>query len=314
MSFSFSTFLAPGGAPTFSGHETFALRSNWLKKAYDLLCARPDLFSGDTAFVQLGVGKNMAQSIRFWGRVCGVFARADNGEGVAITPLGHALLDDDGWDAFLVSPASHWLLHWQIAARPEAAFSFFYSFNLLKGGEFTLAQLGGQIQAFIANHGFRVPSDATINRDLACMIDCYCRPDAQRLATAAEDLLLCPLLDLGLIQRLPGQQVFRLVSGSQSTLPDALIAFAVAQMMRRSGRETIAFSDLAYAPFSPGRVFRLDEDALLSRLHFLRDVTEGRAYYSDQAGIRSVAWPGVQDASFDMLLLTRAFADEVAHG
>ena len=64
MSFSFSTFLVPGGAPTFSGHETFALRSNWLKKAYDLLCARPDLFSGDTAFVQLGVGKNMAQSIR----------------------------------------------------------------------------------------------------------------------------------------------------------------------------------------------------------------------------------------------------------
>ncbi len=30
--------------PTFSGHETFALRSNWLKKAYDILRYTPDLY------------------------------------------------------------------------------------------------------------------------------------------------------------------------------------------------------------------------------------------------------------------------------
>lgn len=29
---------------TFSGHETFALRSTWLKKAFDVLLDTPDLF------------------------------------------------------------------------------------------------------------------------------------------------------------------------------------------------------------------------------------------------------------------------------
>src|SRR5438046_3049971 len=124
-----SALLPPN--PTFSGHETFALRSNWLKKAYDILKYTPDLFYRDDAFVLLGVGKNMAQSISFWGRVCGVFKRSKTGDGHDITPLGRALLDDEGWDPFLVTPASRWLLHWQIAARPEAAFTWFYTLNLL---------------------------------------------------------------------------------------------------------------------------------------------------------------------------------------
>jgi len=68
----------PEFTPTFSGHETFALRGSWLKKAYDLLATTSNLFSMPDAFVQLGVGKNMAQSIRFWGRACGVFERDGN--------------------------------------------------------------------------------------------------------------------------------------------------------------------------------------------------------------------------------------------
>jgi hypothetical protein len=313
MSSSFTSYFASGSAPTFSGHETFVLRSNWLKKAYDVLSETPDLFYHQDAFALLGVGKNMAQSIRFWGRGGGVFERAAQNNGHVITQLGHALLANDGWDPFLVSPASHWLLHWQIAARPEAAFTWFYTFNLLKGGEFTAAQLAHQIQSAVADHGYRVPSDQTINRDIACMLNCYCRPSARQLATAAEDLLLCPLLDLDIVQALPGQHIYRLASGPQTELPDALVAYAIAQMLRGTQRKTIAFSDLAYAPFSPGRVFRLEADALLSRLNYLREITDGRAYYSEQAGIRQVAWDSVDDLAFDIELLARAFADEVQY-
>jgi hypothetical protein len=302
--------------PSFSGHETFALRSNWLKKAYDILRYTPDLFYQEDAFVKLGVGKNMAQSIRFWGRVCGVFTRSETGEGHDITPLGHALLNDHGWDPFLVTPASHWLLHWQIAARPDAAFTFHYTFNWLKGGEFSPSLLAGQLRSLAAEHEWRVPSDATIGRDIECMLNCYCRPSARQLATAAEDLLFCPLIDLNLIQPLPGQnadRIYRLVSGQQVDLPDALVAFAIYEMMRLYKRQTMSFSELAYAPCSPGRVFRMDEDALIARLQRLYDVTDGRAYFSDQAGVRQVAWADLDDAAFANELLTQAFASEARY-
>lgn len=72
-----STSPLSTAAFSFSGHETFVLRSNWLKKAYDLLQQTPDLFFREEAFVRLGVGKNMAQSIRSHraGRIAGAAAR-----------------------------------------------------------------------------------------------------------------------------------------------------------------------------------------------------------------------------------------------
>ncbi len=313
MAASLSALLPPSAAPSFSGHETFALRSNWLKKAYDILQHTPDLFYRDDAFVLLGVGKNMAQSIRFWGRVCGVFGRSPLGSYDQATPLGHALLHDQGWDPFLVTPASRWLLHWHIAARPEAAFTWFYTFNLLKGSEFSAVELSNQIRALMNEHNWRVPSESTITRDIECMLNCYYRPASQHNMTIQEDLLLCPLADLDLIQMLPGQRAYRIVAKQQPDLPDALVAFAIFDMMRQMGRHTLAFSDIAYAPRSPGQIFRLDEDALLSRLQYIADITDGRAYYSDQAGIRQVAWPELGDDSTAEALLAKAFAAEVRY-
>ncbi len=204
--------------PTFSGHETFVLRSSWLKKGYDVIQAYPDLFAQPDAYVKLGVGKNMAQSIRYWGRVCGMVDKIPDGMGYAPTPLGTWLLDDHGVDPFLDSPASWWLLHWQLAARPDVALTWFYTFHLLRGGEFTIAQLGRQIQDLATEHGWRIPSTATIERDVDCLVRCYTRPSPKQLALAVEDTLLCPLMDLGLLQVIPGQRVYRLVSGPQPTL------------------------------------------------------------------------------------------------
>lgn len=290
--------------PTFSGHETFVLRSTWLKKGYDLLLQHPDLFARDDAFVLLGVGKNMANSIRYWGRVCGVFEREEP------TPLGHKLLADDGWDPFLVTATSWYLLHWNIASRPEAACTWFYTFNLLRGGEFEVATLVEQLQAFVSEHDWRVPSYETISRDVKCMLQCYVPPTRKQLALSAEDALLCPLTELGLIQPIPGMQGYLLRSGTQSALSDEMLAYTIHDVMLRKGQKTISFDELMYTPRSPGRVFRLHEDALLWRLQRLDHVTEGLAYYTDQAGIRQVAWNGDTGKEIGDMLLQRAFDAE----
>lgn len=292
----------------FSGHETFVLRSNWLKKAYDLLQDRPDLFFLEDAFVRLGVGKNMAQSIRFWGRACNVFERLDGASSHQATWIGHALLGDDGWDPFLVTPASRWLLHWQIAARPAAAFTWHYTFNLLRRGEFTAEQLAQQIRQLLTQLGGKQPSPATLSRDIDCMLRCYLRPDAALLGPVAEDALHGPLYELALIQPLPGQPSYRLVSGPRPDLPDQLVAYAALQQARALGRATVAFNELAYGPRSPGRVFRLDEDSLLARLFSIEAVTAGRAAYTESGGIRQVVWRDTGDAGFDRGLLGAAFA------
>lgn len=296
---------------TFSGHETFVLRGSWLKKAYDQLRHDPALFGREDAFVRLGVGKNMAASIRFWGRACAVFERAEEPGAFRPTWLGDALFDDEaGWDPFLITPAARWLLHWQIVARPEAAFTWFYTFNLLRRGEIVAAQLGQQIVEHVSRLGARPPSDATIGRDVDCMLRCYVRPDLAQPGLVVEDALLCPLHDLGLLQQVPGQSSYRLVVGAHPELPDQLVAYAALQQARALRRVMLSFNDLAYGERSPGRVFRLDEDALLARLLRLEEATGGRATYGEQGGIRQLLWRASEEPSLDKALLAAAFAQE----
>ena len=56
---------------TFSGHETFQCKNMWLKKGYDFVKAGKS-FNDDTAVVDLGVGKNMVASIKFWLKSFGI--------------------------------------------------------------------------------------------------------------------------------------------------------------------------------------------------------------------------------------------------
>ena len=59
--------------PIFSGHESFACKSHWLKRGYDFVNAGNN-FNDDEAVVHLGVGKNMVASIRFWLKAFATFS------------------------------------------------------------------------------------------------------------------------------------------------------------------------------------------------------------------------------------------------
>jgi hypothetical protein len=149
------------------------------------------------------------------------------------------------------------------------------------------------------------------------MLRCYLRPSERMLEAVIEDALLCPFSELRLIEQLPGQQIYRLMLGDPSTLPDGLVAFAILAQLKAHGehRTTLTFNELAYMPSSPGRIFRLDEDALLGRLQRLDLITNGMARYNDSGGVRQVTWSGRRDDEMAMTLLAAAYGrGEVERG
>ena len=73
----------------FSGHESFPCKSLWLKKGYDFVVAG-NQFSSAEAVMELGVGKNMVASIRYWLKAFGVIDSTGQ-----TTTLGKYLLDDE---------------------------------------------------------------------------------------------------------------------------------------------------------------------------------------------------------------------------
>lgn len=51
---------------SFYGHETFPFRHSWLMKGVNAVAQSASFFSSERAMIELGVGKNMVQAIRYW--------------------------------------------------------------------------------------------------------------------------------------------------------------------------------------------------------------------------------------------------------
>src|SRR5687768_11704646 len=95
-----SSKTAAGGL-RFSGHETFAFRYAWLPKAYRALKRSVSTFSDeDAAMVELGLGKNMVRSLRFWVEATGL-AQPEQGRGLKLTDFAHAVFGKEGYDPYL---------------------------------------------------------------------------------------------------------------------------------------------------------------------------------------------------------------------
>ncbi len=296
----------PTTSLTFSGHETFVLRAHWLKKAYDLVRDDPMLFQREDAFVRLGVGRNMAQSIRHWGRIAGMLEDASPAPALRPSALAHMLFDDAaGLDPFLVTPAAAWLLHWQVSGKPTAAFSWYATFNVWRGAEFTADSLTDAIGHAARDYPGRVPSPATLRRDVDCLLRSYVRPER----ATPDDALLCPLHELRLVRALPGTDRFHVSSGARPTVPDALLALMIRRYVHNKGRSFASYAELSHGTGAPGRLFGFTEDSLAARLWHLDSATGGLVRASESAGVRQVVCAQVGDALLDDDLLRAAFRE-----
>ena len=70
--------------------------------------------------VELGVGKNMVRSIRFWSQVAGVATAGKKGGGHLLTRFGTTLLGEHGLDPFLEDIRTLWLIHWNLSTELES--------------------------------------------------------------------------------------------------------------------------------------------------------------------------------------------------
>jgi hypothetical protein len=276
---------------SFAGHETFPFRYTWLRKAMDFVAKDPEAFGREDAMVELGVGKNMVRSMRHWALACGVLEEdsASRGRRLRATGFGQKVLGADGWDPYLEDQATVWILHAQLASRPEWATTWYWVFNHLPQAEFTKAELSRWLLSFASDRGWTRVGEVSIRRDIDCFVRTYVASAPGR-KTPIEETLDCPLVELGLVREFGSRGHFMVSRGPQPTLPDELVAWRLAELLGRMEitTGTISLEKIAYAPGSPGRVFCLSEEALVGRLERLSDVTSGALSFDDTAGLRQV--------------------------
>lgn len=287
--------LPPNTKPQFSGHETFPLRQLWLRKAYDAVTtsdpgAAKSIFADEGAIAQFGVGKNMVTSIRFWASACRMITDNTEGSGYATTDLGDLIFDNDaGLDPYCERPATTWLMHWVLASTPEKTTTWYYVFNHIVQQVFDRESVVSALSGLIADHGLRI-SLATLKRDVECCIRSY----VPRAGGDSPEEMSEPLLgELGLIQQ-NAKGTFEFRRGAKRSLPDGVFAFALLDYWQRLEHDgaVMAFDRVAHDYGSPGRVFKLDENAVADRLMSLERLSRGQILWTEQAGIRQVTRTG----------------------
>lgn len=204
---------------TFSGHESFQCKGLWLKKGYDY--AKTELsFADDYSVVELGVGKNMVASIRYWLRAFGI----TDDSGVP-TEMGRYLLDNDGADPYIEDTATLWLLHYLLVTSQVATLYniVFTEYNKTRK-EFTKLDLANVIRRmFTDKHFGNTPyNEKTIGRDIDTMLKNYVMPDSIK---ACDDFSAL-LLDLRLIGK-TGREAYTFNCSARAKMEPLVFLFAV---------------------------------------------------------------------------------------
>jgi hypothetical protein len=280
-------------SPGFYGHETFPFRNGWLKKGISALLGTPNFFTQDRAMIVLGVGKNMVRSIRHWGLAARIFEEA-NGPGsrggLRETEFGRRLFLDPGYDSYLEDPATLWLIHWQLASNIRVAAMWYWVFSYWNVVEFTKTALVKEVEAWIIKEGFKAISVNSLRRDADCFVRTYVHSKRNRNEVISEDTLDCPLVDLHLIEELADGKTYRFLRGPQSTLPDEILAFALIEFWNSQGStaSSLAFEKIAFEPGSPGKIFKIDEDSLASRLEKIDIISGGTLAYDETGGLKQI--------------------------
>lgn len=300
--------------PQFSGHETFPLRYGWLKKAYDAV-ARTEhnsenlsVFSDDAAIASFGVGKNMVTSMRHWAHVTGIIESVSGQKKLYTTSLGQKIFGTQGVDPYMESPATLWLLHWQLAGHPEKT-TWFWVFSHFPNITFERDHLVTGLEKLAKDRNWGRVASATIKRDVECFVRTYAtRPGSRQMAH--EDALESPLVELGIIKPVGKRDGFRIVRGPKSSLGLGVFTYALLDFWRQYNEaQTLSFEALAHEPGSPGRVFQLDEDELANRLAELDEFTDGQLRWSETAGLKQVIRNIELDQSIALGFVDRDYED-----
>lgn len=254
--------------PRFSGHETFACRFTWLPKAVRLILRNASALSSDEdGMLELGLGKNMVRSLRFW---LDAFDVAKLADGVwTLTPFGMAMFGPAGLDPYIERSETQWILHWKLSTAVEQP--LFVWRHVLYGRmrpDFTKSELLGEMRTEGQRAGYD-HSDVTLLQHAEVFLHSYL---GAMKAKAPEDALDGPLIDLGILQRTGRREqqtggaepLFSLPQNSLHRVGANVVDYAIADFWtkRRRGESVISLRDLAQAEGSPGATFRVSSEEL----------------------------------------------------
>lgn len=241
----------------FSGHESFVCRYGWLPKVYRAVLQDPAILRDELkAMHSLGIGRNMVRSIQFWGESAGIIQLGEMG-GHEPGPLGRRLFGSNGWDHYLESLESLWLIHWWLVSNAKlGAWSEVFGDGRLR--RFDRKALVDRLSVRGRDKA-RPLASSTLEQHASILMQSYLKDERSN-----DDTSWCPLQDLSLLMQTvtdDGRIAFNVSNRQPLGLTERAFAVCLLDYIRRRGADqsNLALADVSRGDFAPGTVLCLDE-------------------------------------------------------
>ena len=273
---------------TFSGHDSFQCRQLWLKKGYDYVIENRK-FNDEDAVVQLGVGKNMVSSIRFWLKAFNIVDNKD-----LPTEFGKRLFDDEtGYDPFLEDEASLWLLHYQLV---KTGFASIYGiiFN-----EFRKEKLFFNKETYVnylkrigeSDNDFNF-NENTVAKDFNVFTNLYKNESESKNIEDSFTGILSEIELLNTSGKGKDEQ-FYIENNERDNLSEFVVLYTILDNLNYGN--SIGLNSLEFNINSPGSIFALNRLGLMNKISEIVSEFE-EITFTDQAGIKELQFKNKVEA------------------
>ena len=252
----------------YCGHESFSIRKDWLAKGIRKI----DSFKKDEllAMDDLGIGKNMVKSLRYWLKATGITEDDAKRKIFGLSEIGKIISKNDPYTEEL---GTLWILHYNLAKNIDNATSWYYFFNEFNQSEFTADDFTLSLIKWDEMNNQKPAADKSIIKDFDCLRRTYISKilDGEFIKSedeGPESNMECPFSELGLI-KLVKKDLYRKGVPLKQNLP-ALIVLAVI-IEQANGAKEIKLSALQNEKNNIGKVFNLDAILMISILSELEN-------------------------------------------
>jgi len=258
----------------YSGHESFTCKSLWLKKGYDFIQNNQN-FNAPDAVVQLGVGKNMVASIRYWMKAFGLTSNDE------LQPVAVYLFDaTKGKDPFIEDLGTLWLLHFLLVNTGEATLYNIVFVELQKERKsFERHHVLNFVKRVMTEDGKQSQfNENTVKKDIGTLLLNYVLPQKSKALDDYSSLLI----DLELIRMdADGKNYLFNIEGKRQ-VPWQIFLYAI--IVSKGNDNTISYDLLQ----DIGLAFCMNDMEVIEMCKIIEAHHIDDVRYSDTAGIRQL--------------------------
>ena len=227
------------------GHESFTPRIGWISKGLKEVNDNPTLFSQSNFYGadDLGVGVNMAKSIRYWLTAMGL---ATVEREAHLTELGKIIYDND---SYIEELFTLWILHYNLVNNRREASSWYVFFKY----GMDAALIREEWKKLLYAQTIKEFDDPEINAktsgdDSDAILQMYTRswvnddPIYGNAEYDPEDKSICPFVSLGLITK--NEKKHEITQPETEDFPELAMMYALVKVLSGINKESISIDEL----------------------------------------------------------------------